>query len=442
MSYYWSLLGPLALLLAAATIRRNLDARWHKWIAVWVTVDAIAVSAMVLHGLLLGDWRAIFIATTNFVALTSAWDSIPWLREHGSVNPTHYYLWWALFWGSLLAISFSQNLAMSWLAMEFSTLASAALIVEMGDRHSLEAAWKYVVIASVGLIMGLIGIVFIYASLRFQGLSWSTLDYSNLQNHYQSIAPVVRELATVFIVSGFGTKAGLVPFHTWLPDAHSEAPSPVSGLLSGILLGLSLFTIARFVGAVPVAAGEVLSGNHLLMFFGTISIVVGSLALLVQHDMKRLLAYSSIEQVGIMALAVGMGSRAALTAGLLQFVFHAAIKSSLFYGAGHLSVRYDTKRIDGITDLASRSRASSVLWALGILALAGLPPLGLAYSEWLIISQLWIQHSYVVAFLTSGALTLTFAALTHHLIQNLWGPASPLPQRHPTGQQRAVKGVV
>ncbi len=442
MSYYWSLLGPLALSLAATRMHKNLDGRWHKWIAIWVTVDAIAVMAMVQHGLFLGEWRAIFIAITNFVALTSAWDSIPWLKEHGSVNRGHYYLWWALFWGSLLAIALSQNLALSWLAMEFSTLASAALIVEMGDRHSLEAAWKYVVIASVGLIMALIGIVFVYASLRFQGLLWTTLDYSNLQNHYQSIAPVVRELATVFIVSGFGTKAGLVPFHTWLPDAHSEAPSPVSGLLSGILLGLSLFTIGRFVGAVPVAAGEVLSGSHLLIFFGTVSIVIGSLALLVQHDVKRLLAYSSIEQVGIMALALGMGSRAALTAGLLQFVFHAIIKSSLFYGAGHLSARYGTKRIDGITDLASGSRVSSVLWALGILALAGLPPLGLAYSEWLIISQLWIQHSYIVAFVTSGALTLTFAALTHHLIQNLWGPASQVPRIHPASQQSAVGGVV
>ncbi|MDA8080187.1 MAG: proton-conducting transporter membrane subunit [Actinomycetota bacterium] len=442
MSYYWSLLGPLALSVAVTRTHNNADGRWHKWIAIWVTVDAIAVMAIIQHGLFLGEWRAIFIAITNFVALTSAWDSIPWLKEHGSVNPTRYYFLWALFWGSLLAISLSQNLALSWLAMEFSTLASAALIVEMGDRHSLEAAWKYVVIASVGLIMALIGIVFIYASLRFQGLLWTTLDYSNLQNHYQSIAPVVRELATVFIVSGFGTKAGLVPFHTWLPDAHSEAPSPVSGLLSGILLGLSLFTIARFVGAVPVAAGDALSGSHLLIFFGTVSIVIGSLALLVQHDVKRLLAYSSIEQVGIMALALGMGTPAALTAGLLQFVFHATIKSSLFYGAGHLSVRYDTKRIDGITDLASGSQARSVFWALGILALAGLPPLGLAYSEWLIISQLWIQHSYIVAFLTSGSLTLTFAALTHHLIQNLWGPASPSPRTHPTSQQRAVGGVV
>lgn len=423
MSYTWSLLGPIAIALLAATMLRKPGSRRFAWIAALVALNFVAVFCIVFHGVAAGSWRAIFIATTNFIALTSAWDSVYWLKEHPSIAPGRYYLWWSLFWGALIVVSLSQNLALSWLALEFSTLSSAALIVEMSDRHSLEAAWKYMVIASVGLILGLIGIVFVYASLRYQGLSWSTLNYSNLRALYLNIAPAVRELATIFIVSGFGTKAGLVPFHTWLPDAHSEAPSPVSGLLSGILLGLSLFTIARFIGAVPVVSGSLLSGSRLLTIFGSISVVIGSFALLVQRDLKRLLAYSSIEQVGIMAVALGVGSHAALEAALLQFVFHAVIKSTLFYSAGHLTVGYGTKRIDGITDLIARSRFHSFLWAVGILALAGLPPLGLAYSEWLIISQLWIHHAYGVVLLISGGLTLTFAALTHHLIRTLWGSA-------------------
>lgn len=442
MSYSWSLLGPLVVVLAGIVMGRKSSIRWSVGIVVLVAADFITTLGLVLHGLLLGNWGAIFIATTNFVALTSAWDSIYWLKEHQSVARSHYYIWWGLFWSSLLVISLSQNLALSWLAMEFSTLASAALIVEMGDHHSLEAAWKYIVIASVGLVLGLIGIVFIYASLRFQGLSWSTLNYGNLHAHFHNIDPVVRILATVFIVTGFGTKAGLVPFHTWLPDAHSEAPSPVSGLLSGILLGLSLFTIARFVGAVPEISGTLLSGSHLLTVFGTVSIIVGSLALLVQRDIKRLLAYSSIEQVGIMAVAVGVGSRTAITAALLQFIFHAIIKSGLFYGAGHLSVRYGSKRLDEITGLISRNRNASFLWSLGILGLAGLPPLGLAYSEWLILSQLWIHHSYLVVFLTSAALTLTFAALTHHLIRTLWTPVPGAADSHSTSQETSVQGAI
>ncbi len=211
----------------------------------------------------------------------------------------------------------------------------------------------------------------------------------------------------------------------------------MSGLLSGILLGLSLFTIARFINAVPAVAGSVISGSELLMIFGSISVVIGSLALLVQHDLKRLLAYSSIEQVGIMAVALGVGSRVALDAALAQFVFHALIKSTLFYSAGHLTVGYGTKRIDGITDLIARSRFQSFLWAAGILALAGLPPLGLAYSEWLIISQLWIHHAYGVVLLICGGLTLTFAALTHHLIRTLWD-SSHLGSEYRTSPQGAI----
>ncbi len=442
MSYDWSLLGPLILLVAAAWMHGKSGPGWCRWIAVLVAANFLAVSYIVLHGVFAGSWRAIFIAVTNLIALTSSWDSIYWLREHPSVSPGRYYIWWSLFWGALIVISLSQNLALSWLAMEFSTLTSAALIIEIGDRHSLEAAWKYIVIASVGLILGLIGIVFVYASLRYQGLSWAALDFSNLHAQYFNIAPPVRELATIFIVSGFGTKAGLVPFHTWLPDAHSEAPSPVSGLLSGILLGLSVFTIARFTIAVPTGSGALFSGPRLLTIFGTISVVIGALALLAQHDIKRLLAYSSIEQIGIIAVAVGVGTRAAIAAALAQFVFHAVIKSSLFYGAGHLTARYGTKSIDGITDMIAKSRSSAFLWTLGILALAGLPPLGLAYSEWLIMSQLWIHHSYVVVLLTSSALTLTFAALSRHLIRNLWGPAQLQDRRTPSSNQAPAQGVL
>ncbi len=442
MSYYWSLTGPLAVILSALILRRRLDSRWFKRIAIWVSLVFIALAVLVFRGLLAADWHSVFLATTGFIALTSAWDSVYWLGEHRHISPHRYFLWWGLFWAALLVISISQNLALSWLALEFSTLASGALIIEMGDQHSLEAAWKYIVIASVGLVLGLIGIVFIYASLKFQGLALHTLDYSNLHAQYENVAPMVRQLATIFIVSGFGTKAGLVPFHTWLPDAHSEAPSPVSGLLSGILLGLSLFTVAQFVNAVPVPAGAFLAGSQLLTIFGVVSLVVGSLALLVQHDIKRLLAYSSIEQVGIIAVALGIGTRAAFFAALLQFVFHAIVKSSLFYGAGHLSVSYGTKRLDGINGLISKSKAGSFGWALGILALAGLPPLGLAYSEWLIIEQLWLQHSYVVVFLVTGALTLTFAALIHHMLRTLWFDDQPVLSAPSSSHDTSVQGAI
>lgn len=425
MSYSLTLIGPVALAVLVLWGRERVSQRWFSYLAGWVAANGVLVLVAAVPGLWHGEWRAIFLSTTALVAATSAWDSGHWLREHPRVAPHRYYLWWSLFWGALLVISMSQNVAVSWLAIEFSTLASSAAIVEMGDRRALEAAWKYVVIASVGLVLALIGIIFIYASLRAGSLGWAALNYSYLAAHSPATAPVIRLLATIFVVSGFGTKAGLVPFHTWLPDAHSEAPSPVSGLLSGVLLGLTVFTIARFVAAVPTPSSSWLNGGHLLTIFGTLSIVAGALALFVQRDIKRLLAYSSVEQVGLMAVAVGIGTPLAIWAALLQFVLHAVVKSTLFYGAGHLSVAYGTTRLARITGLAQAAPRAAWWWAVGVLALAGLPPLGLAYSEWLILVQLWVQHADALALLVGGALTLTFAALTYHLMHTLWGTRAP-----------------
>ena len=415
-----TLIGPGVVFLLAVLIGRRWSQRWSYITALWVSLAWIASTALSWHALMRGQESAILVGVTNGIAATSSWDSRWWLREHSRVAAHRYYLWWSLFWGALLGIAVAQNLALAWLAVEFSTLTSGALIIELGDRRALEAAWKYILIASVGLVLGLLGIIFLYASLKHQALGWSTLNYGNLHAHVSHIAPVVRELATLFIISGFGTKAGLVPFHTWLPDAHSEAPSPVSGLLSGVLLGLSLFTVGRFLDALPTAPGLFLSGRHLLIGFGTLSIVIGALALLVQRDIKRLLAYSSIEQIGLIAVALGVGSKAALSVALLQFAIHAVIKSSLFYGAGHLTVIYRTKRLHKITGLMMRNPVGAIFWAVGILGLAGLPPFGLAYSEWLIFLQLWQHHQYLVITLVASALTLTFAALTHHLIRTLW----------------------
>lgn len=420
-----TLIGPLGLALAALLGRNQLHRAHFNAFTVWVGLDFAWTLAVSWHGIRLGEWRAVFAAITNLVALTSAWDSAAWLPAFPRVAPGRYYVWWSLFWAALLGIALSQNLALSWLAVEFSTLTSGALIIEMGGTRALEAAWKYIVIASVGLILGLIGIVFLYASIRVPGSGWATLDYANLAAHATAVAPIVRELAILLLVVGFGTKAGLVPFHTWLPDAHSEAPSPVSGLLSGILLGLSLFTLVRVVQILPLPDHVALSGRHLLALFGGLSMVVGALALFVQQDIKRLLAYSSIEQIGLMASAAALGTSAAIHAALWQFVLHAVIKSGLFYGAGHLTVRYGTKSLKGIADLQARYPLAAILWATGILALAGLPPLGLAYSEWLIFGQLWQHHAYVSVFAAAGALTLTFAALSHHLLHNLWGASPP-----------------
>lgn len=428
--------GPVLVFFAYLSGRRRLTAiGWSYAVAIWVSLWAIASLVRVWPTLATGHITPIIIAITNVIAASSAWDSRLWLREHPHVQPYRYYLWWSLFWASLIGIAGAHNLGLAWLMVEFSTLTSGALIIEVGDRQALEAAWKYILIASVGLILGLIGIVFLYASLKYQNIGWSTLNYTNLHANFYRIAPIVRTVATLFVVCGFGTKAGLVPFHTWLPDAHSKAPSPVSGLLSGVLLGLALFTVRRFVAAVPTARGVWMSGDHLLTAFGTLSVVVGSLALFVQRDIKRLLAYSSVEQIGLIAIALGIGTPASVTVALLQFALHGVIKSGLFYGAGHLSIQYQTNRLNKITGLLTRSPGLAIAWALGVLALAGLPPLGLAYSEWLIFRQLWQHHAYLVVAVAALSLTLTFAALTYHLIRTLWQDIDADPAAAEFGQE-------
>lgn len=421
-SLYIAFVGPAAVFAASVLLRGRIRRGWATGFAVWTTIILLVTVVFHWSRLMNFHWAPVLVATTDLVAATSAWDSVVWLREHREVRAHRYYLWWALFWGSLLSVAMAQNLAVAWLSVEFSTLSSGAMVADTGTRRALEAAWKYVVIASVGLFLGLVGIVFLYGSVKHQGLGWSVLNYRYLSHVATRIPPMIRQLVTILMVIMFGTKAGLVPFHTWLPDAHSEAPSPVSGLLYGVLLGLSLFTVARFIQAVPTTVGFSLSGYQLLSVFGIVSVLVGSLALLVQRDIKRLLAYSSIEQVGIMAVAIGMGTPQALRMAIWQFVLHAVIKSSLFYGAGHLTVIYRSKRLERIRGLMFRHPVGGAMWALGNFALAGVPPWGLAYTEWTILLGLWNQHAVVVSLLLSLGLVLGFAALSFHLIRTLWSP--------------------
>ncbi len=412
--------GPLAVLLMVQIGHYFKMPYISQAVAVWVTVDFTVMSALSLTGILQGHWTPILAGLVNFVAMTSAWDSVRFGQEHPHMHRRRYYVWWPLFWASLLAIATAGNIATAWLAIEFSTLASGALIVEMGGRRALEAAWKYIVIASVGLALALIGIIFVYGSLRAHNMGWSTLSFANLARFSPRIPLVIRQFATVLVLSGIGTKVGLVPFHTWLPDAHSEAPSPVSGMLSGMLLGLCLITIVRFIHAVPITGDAFFTGPHLLLIFGTLSVMVGALALLVQRDIKRLLAYSSIEQLGIMAIGFGIGTPLAETAALLQMALHAVIKSTLFYASGHISHLYHTKQLNKITQLAHVNVRLAVIWSVGLLALAGLPPLGLAYSEWMILQALWQSHNIWVLIFLTAALILTFTALLYHLVKVLW----------------------
>ena len=414
------LVGPFGVLVLAFAGRRY-DSRWMaKIIALWVGINFIFYAIRFMTHPSYGETFAWLLPLIELMVTGSALVSIRWLREHPSQSIVRYYLWWALFYAALVVIATTQNLVLAWLAIEFSTLVSSALLIELGNRRALEAAFKYMVIAPVGMSIALLGIVLLYASLQSQHLGWQTFTYANLALHHQAIAPIVRHIVTIMMLCGIGTKAGLVPFHTWLPDAHSVAPSPISGLLSGCLLGLCLLVIDHFLRAISMPSTLFLSGQHLLLFFGVLSVLIGSFALFVQKDIKRMLAYSSIEQVGMMAIGFGIGTHLAIDAALLQFVFHAIIKASLFYLAGYFSERYHSTHLFQWTAMIKKFPRLAILWAVLLMALAGLPPLGLAYSEWMLILSLWNQQETFVFLALCLGLVLSFSALSDHLIKSLW----------------------
>ncbi|AEW06499.1 NADH dehydrogenase (quinone) [Sulfobacillus acidophilus DSM 10332] len=420
-----------------------------RWLtrAVWGWLSAllgVGVLTLAPH-LRLTQPSSLLALVVLVITWASAGDSLWWTAEHPAVPLTRYYLWWAGFWASLTGLALTDNLAAAWLWVELSTVTSAALILEMHSRRALEAAWKYVLIVSVGLLLGLLGLILLYAGLGSHHAGFATFNFGYLETHWRHIPLGIRQLSGVLLIVGLGTKVGLAPFHTWLPDAHAEAPAPVSGLLSGVLLGLTLWTLHRYLAAVPM--GPVGSGSPWLLWLGVLSVMVGSFSLFMQREVKRLLAYSSVEQVGMMAIGLGLGTSAGIAAALWQWIFHAGIKSGTFFVSGHLSERLHAKRMDAWQGAFRRAPRLGTVWAVGILALSGVPPLGISYSEWLLVRALWLDHQTGVLVLLSVGLTVTFMALLYHLLRGLfgsWERRQEEPSDHerlmedPDGQERAL----
>lgn len=369
---------------------------------------------------------------TDVLVLMGAWDAVKMWRGMGggadgnvSDKMRGFYVGWALFWGALLAAALAVNLGWAWCAIAVSTVTSGWLVAFDGTPKSLRATWRYLLVTSVGLLLTLLGIVILYAEALRRGGGLGALDFRHLSLLMAALPVGVRELTVLLLIAGFATKAGLVPFHTWLPDAHAEAPAPVSALLSGLLLPMSLIMAARVANAAPIPDTFIVTGPHLLMWAGLASLLVGAAMMLVQRHVKRLLAYSSIEQVGIMAVGFAIGTPLAIGATILQIILHAVVKSLLFFTAGHLSEELDSKHLAQIRPLAVKHPGMSVVWGLGLLALAGIPPLPLYYPEWELVSaSLTAGLGSWVPLLLIGGLVLAFAVLVHHVLRILWGGAA------------------
>jgi len=330
-----------------------------------------------------------------------------------------YYVLFDLFAFSMLFVVSVNNLGIMWASIEMTTLISAFLVGFHNAKKSVEAAWKYLIICSVGIILALLGtILFSWAFILAHGAR--SLNWTDMYAGAGGLNVELVKTAFIFILIGYGTKAGLVPMHTWLPDAHSQALSPVSALLSGVLLETAVYAIFRYTVILNRAAGPEFSGN-LLVIFGILSLAVSAGFILAQKDIKRLLAYSSVEHIGIITLGLGIGGKLGIFGALLHVFNHAVTKSLLFFGAGNIIRKYDTNMMRSIRGVLLSMPFTGFMVLAGTLALAGMPPFSIFFSELIILISAFSKGSYLAAGLFLFFVALIFGAIVHHFSKMLFG---------------------
>ena len=336
-------------------------------------VDALSVVFLVATTFLYG---ATAVFTSGYLHLGSG--------ASGERYGRRFYAGLNLFCWSMVAAPLVNGLALLWVAVEITTVVSALLVAIDDTDGATEAAWKYVLLASLGLGIALFAtVIMYYAGTTVFGPAYD-LSYTKLLNGASRFPPDIVRLAFVMAVLGFGTKMGLAPVHTWLPDAHSEAPTPVSALLSGALLAISFYAILRYFQIAVRTLGPTFPRNTLLVF-GLVSLLLAALYVLSQRDLKRLLAYSSVEHMGILAIGMSFGARIAIVGVLLHVLAHAAAKGTAFFGAGSVVRKFTTKDMAKIRGGVGALPWSGPLFVVAILALSAMPPFGLFRSEFLIV---------------------------------------------------------
>jgi hydrogenase-4 component F len=403
-----------------------------------------AAAVSVRHGSALaigGSWLrldslgAVFLLATGFLYAVAAAFSIGYLRADERRRDyagfaTRYFSLLNLFGWTMLTVALVNDFALLWIAVELTTVVSVLLVAVDRTEAALEAAWKYILLGSVGLGLALLGVVILYAAGTNALGDAYVPHYATLVGAADQLPHVPVKAAFLLAVVGFGTKVGLVPMHTWLPDAHSEAPSSVSAMLSGALLVNAFYAILRFFQVTAATSGSGFP-RHVLLVFGTVSLVLAALYVLRQESYKRLLAYSSIEHMGVIALGIGFGVPIAMAGALLHVLNHAAAKSLAFFGAGSILRRYDTKQIDRVRGAASVLPASGPMFLAAALALSGLPLSGIFRSEFQIVSGGFSRPAYVWVALLVVLVNVAFFGIVWHAGRMVLTPA---PDAAPRGE--------
>ncbi|HUN93492.1 MAG TPA: hydrogenase 4 subunit F [Burkholderiaceae bacterium] len=378
---------------------------------------------------LIDPLNVFLVALTAFVGLTTALFSIPYMRieqDHGRMTPPRmrlYHSMYQLFTFTMLLALTTNNVGILWVAMEAATLATVLLVSVYRTAASLEAAWKYFILCGVGIAQALFGTILLFlAAERVIGPGGGALLWSNLEAVKDRLEPNILSLAFVFLMLGYGTKVGLVPVHNWLPDAHAEGPTPISAVLSGLLLNVALYAVLRSKVLADGALHNHLAGS-LMVGFGLLSVVSASFFLMRQRDIKRLFAYSSIEHMGLMTFAFGIGGPVATFAGLLHMTVHSLVKSSIFFAAGHAAQKAGTQLMESIRGLVKSN--PTVGWGLvvGTVAILGMPPFGVFASEFLILTTTMRELPWAAPLLLL-ALAVAFAAVFSKVQEMAFGEPS------------------
>ncbi len=403
-----------------------------------LTVRVISTGPLLVAGKLffVDPFNVFLVALTAFVGFTTAIFSQPYMRierEHGRLTAKRlrlYHSMYQLFNFTMLLALLTNNMGILWVALEGATLATVLLVSLYRTPESLEAAWKYFILCGVGIAQALFGTILLYfAAEKILGAEGGALLWTELNAVKGDLEPTVLSLAFVFLLVGYGTKVGLVPLHNWLPDAHAEGPTPVSAVLSGLLLNVALYAVVRCKVLVEGSVHTSFA-KELMMGFGLLSVVVAAFLLSRQKDIKRMFAYSSIEHMGIITFAFGMGGAIANFAALLHMTVHSLTKSAIFFAVGHAVQKTGTQLMDNIRGLITTSPLIGWGLVLGSLAILGMPPFGVFASEFLILTTAMRDQPWATPFLLL-ALGVAFAAVFSKVQPMVFGEttAKRLPAR-------------
>jgi hydrogenase-4 component F len=359
----------------------------------------------------------IIVAVTALVSVYSV-EYLKHDRQEGEVNIRdlrYYHFLLHLFALSMLLVVVVDSLGLMWIAIEATTLVSAFLVGFYKKSEAMEASWKYLIICSVGITLALLGIILLYASSS-GALPEGTdsLDWSVLRSVAERLDPALLKVSFILMLVGLGTKAGLAPMHTWLPDAHSQAPTPISALLSAVLLNCAMYGILR--AHLLVEAAEPGFSSSLLLAFGIFSLLIATAFILTSRDLKRFLAFSSVEHMGIIALGFGIGGPLGIFGALMHLIAHSLTKTLMFFSAGNVIQKYGTREMREIKGLGRTMPVTAGLLIAGMAAIAGTPPFAIFIGEFFILSGALASGAYVPAGLFLLLIVAVFAGMTYRVL--------------------------